>query len=855
MLQTLWENLEPGYPHLVLITGEAGIGKSRLAEEFLYWANQRGATVARTRSWAGEGRIAYAPVTNLLRSEVLRPQLARLNDIWLAQIARLLPEVREERQELPHPDPLQEEWQRQHFFDALVRAILIHNKPLILLFDDLQWCDQQTLEWLRFLLHSGDGKQLLVIGTARIEAIADNESLVATVRNLRQADQITEVELAPLDQSDVTLLANRMAGRPLEAELLAQLYRKAEGNPLFVIETVRAGIRAEGETHPGAAASPETKGSVPPKIQAVIQSRLAQLSPAAQELTAVAATIGRSFTVAVLAGAWRQDETSLIWGLDELWRRRIVREQGADAYDFSHDRIREVVYEQLSPTLRRMLHRHVAQAIEQLYSANLDELSGELGLHFERAGENEKALRYWLRAANHALDTHALGEALSDFERALLLAENPSLQADAYFGLARTHFALDALETALSNVAQAQRLLAAADPRSTKFFHLQAEIYFAQYEIDQAQLAALAMQQAAGAAGDQEALCQSLSLLGQICSARGDLDQEITLITRALHLCRQGQNRWREGRTLADLGWLQAQRAEFAAAVASAEQALAILETTDDRAGVAFTWNVLGRAHGGGGSYNAAFAAFRRSQEVATTINHKFLLAQVPNMLGWLHEQLCDYAGALALDQQGLEMAERWGKTPAAISARINMATDLLNLGDPQAALSQLLDVQRQIEQKSFGFHGWRWQLRLLYGEGLCRLALGQAEQACALARAGITLAKSTTSRKYVAFHQALLGMAQAQIGAAEDAISSLASAIEVADEIGYQPLRWEGRCHLAGIHAATGQPDQAQILLHRAEQIVDTIAGALTPPPLRSIFLSSAPVQAITQALQHPAT
>ena len=849
-LQSLWSRLAPGRPHLVLITGEAGVGKTHLAEEYLHWAHQRGATVVRTRSWSGEGRIAYAPVTGLLRSDVLRPQLAGLGDVWLAQIARLLPELREERPDLPYPQPLQEAWQRQQFFDALARAIMVRHEPLLLLFDDLQWCDGQTLEWLRFLLRSHYGKPLLIVGTARVEDIAEHEALAALRLSLRQADQLTELELLPLNQADATLLATQMAGRRLEPEIAERLYRKTEGNPLFIVEAVRAGVRADDAAHAGAWSLFDRADAMPPRVQAVIQARLAQLSPLAQELAGVAATIGRSFTFAVLARAVQQDEAALIRGLDELWRRRVVREQETDAYDFSHGSIREVVYDRLSPIQRRMLHRNIAQAIEEVYKGRLDEVCGELAVHFEHAGARPQAVAYRLRAGNHALDAYALEDALRHFTRALALADAPALQADAYLGLGRAQFARDELDTALTNISQAQSLVE-MDDRRARLYHLQAEIHFARYEVDRAESAALAAQQSAEAMGDQEIVCQSLSLLGQICSARGDLGKEVVLITRALTICRQTQNRWREGRTLADLGWLQAQRAEFAEAVVLAGQSLSILETTDDRAGVAFAWNVLGRAHGGCGNYAAAFAAFRHSREIAATIDHKFLLAQVPNMLGWLHRQLCDYGGALALDRQGVELAQRWEKTPAEISACINVALDLLHLDDPERAMAQLLQVQRQIERKAFGFHGWRWQLRLLHAQGLCRLALQEPEPACALAREGICLANATTSRKYVALNQALVATAQAQIGQTDEAIATLTSALELADEIGYQPLRWESRWRLAKLHAAAGHPDRSRPWLQQAVQIVHAIADGIDQTPLHVIFFTSPPVQAVIRAAE----
>ena len=151
-LKSAWYAASNGEPHFMLVTGEAGIGKSRLAEEFSLWASQQGAVTAKARSYAAEGQLSLAPVTNLLRSEGLRASLRRLDAIWLTEIMRLLPELLAEQPDLPHYEPVAEYGQRQRFFEALARAILSASQPVLLLIDDLQWCDQETLEWLHFLL-------------------------------------------------------------------------------------------------------------------------------------------------------------------------------------------------------------------------------------------------------------------------------------------------------------------------------------------------------------------------------------------------------------------------------------------------------------------------------------------------------------------------------------------------------------------------------------------------------------------------------------------------------------------------------------------------------------------------------
>lgn len=433
-LQAAWQKAVQGQPRLLVITGEAGIGKTRLAEELLFWANQQGMLNARTRSYAAQGELAYAPITELLRTPRLHARLAKLSDVWLVEAARLLPELLTEHPTLVTPGPLTESWQRQRFFEALARAVLMDEQPILLLFDDLQWCNAETLQWLHYLLHFAPRARLLLIGTLRSEEIDHTHPLCALQLDLSHSDQYTEVSLAPLSQDEVTALARQMSRTDLTAHEADQLYRATEGNPLFVVETLRAGTWIAGDDAPlvgvSQLASPTASRTLPPKIYAVLRTRLDQLSAHAQELVQVAATIGRSFTFDVLAAASNQDQALLLNSLDELWQRRIVREHGTNSYDFSHDRIREVAYSTMSQTRQRLLHQRVAAAMETLNANRLPEISGQLATHYAQAGQVEKAIAYYQQAAETARQIHAYEVAISHYRQALALVQQLPASAE-----------------------------------------------------------------------------------------------------------------------------------------------------------------------------------------------------------------------------------------------------------------------------------------------------------------------------------------------------------------------------------------------------------------------------------------
>lgn len=424
-LRAGWRRAAGGESVLGVVSGEAGIGKSRLCEELCDWVVQQGFAAAASRCYSAAGGLAYAPIVELLRSPAVTPGLRRLADPWLVELARLLPELLDQRPDLSPPAPLGDDSQRVRLLDALSNAVLAEGGPLLIAIDDLQWCDSETLDWLHYLLRSRPDAPLLVLASARSEELGPDHPAQPLLVATRTTGQAVELELEPLDPADTAVLAANVAGGELDDERQQLLHRETEGNPLFVVEWMRAGLIDDLPAAPEYEQEPSPR-ELPPRAHAVIEARLAQLTEDGQELASLAATVGRAFTFEVLAAASSRGEDQVVEALDELWERRIVREQGRDAYDFSHDKLREAAYLRAGSARRRILHRRVAQALERLYGADLDGVSGQLAAHYERAGWIERAIRFYARAAELAQSVYANERAIALFSKALeLLADEP----------------------------------------------------------------------------------------------------------------------------------------------------------------------------------------------------------------------------------------------------------------------------------------------------------------------------------------------------------------------------------------------------------------------------------------------
>jgi DNA-binding SARP family transcriptional activator/tetratricopeptide (TPR) repeat protein len=415
----------PGSARLVLISGEAGIGKSRLADELLAEVRHSGGVTALARCFAGERPLPLAPVSEWLRSDVCRRAVERLGPTWRAEVEHLVPELgggpppEVEPTEARNTEPLGDSWQRHRFFEGLVRAVLAIERPVALLLDDLQWCDLDTLTWLELCFRLGAEAPLLVVTTARSEEIYDNSDLVTTLGRLRAAGQVVDVPLGPLRENETAELARHLLGAGTATSSVTQLQALSGGFPLFVVEAAR------GQTRHGATAHLDALGS--PRVHAVLQGRLSQLTPGASALAGLAAAVGRDFSFDLLAAASDLDRDRVVDALDELWHRRIVVEHSGGTYDFSHDLLRAAAYDSIGPPQRHRLHRRLAHALERLNAGASDAVSAQIADQYDRAGDWAKAIPAYHRAAHSAARMFAHQESIRLSERALgLLADMPA---------------------------------------------------------------------------------------------------------------------------------------------------------------------------------------------------------------------------------------------------------------------------------------------------------------------------------------------------------------------------------------------------------------------------------------------
>jgi DNA-binding SARP family transcriptional activator/tetratricopeptide (TPR) repeat protein len=407
LLGQLWRNAAAGAPGLAVIRGGAGVGKSRVASEIATMAGLGGAVVVSSQCFGTSGRLALAPVADWLRHPVVLAASAALDAAWRGEVGRLVPAEGRGAGSRAMVDA----WQRHRFFEGLARALMAVGRPMLLVLDNMQWCDQETLAFITFFLSLAADAPVLVVGTRRDDAADDDPEMAAWTVRMRATGLLTELSLSPLDAAGTARLAEAISGWPPPPAEANLLHAATGGFPLYVVEAMRG--RAD------AGDSPLPAGD----LTAMLRKRLEQASASAREVAGLAAAVGRDFTLDLLTEASDLDADTVVGAVDELWRRRIMREY-RDGYDFSHDLLRETAYTLISPPKRWLLHRRVAQALELLHPDDADAVSAQLAEQYARGGRLARAAGYYRQAAEIAAARFAHAEAIRLHTEALSIVRD-----------------------------------------------------------------------------------------------------------------------------------------------------------------------------------------------------------------------------------------------------------------------------------------------------------------------------------------------------------------------------------------------------------------------------------------------
>ncbi len=763
-----------GRGKLVAVDGEEGIGKSRLVEELLWLTDGEPAReLLPNRDWtvlvgachASERGLPYHPFVDLLTAAVAGfASDVMLPDVWLAEVARLVPDLVEQRPDLPTPARLDPQQEARRLFEGAARFLGALPPPRLLVIEDLHWADEGSLRMLDYIAHHEALRSTLLVTTVRTEDV--HEHLLGVLRGLERQRILERIELGPLPvEATVQLLREVVRD---DVNLLGQqLHAETEGNPLFAVETIRS-LLESGELKLGA--PPRTGPTpLPESVQAAIRARLARLDPDAHELVRAAAVLGGDVDFDHARGVAGQDEERALAALERLLSTHLLREVTGDVgealYSFSHDKVRQVVYDDLSGARRRVQHR---RALDVLAAPAARSAPERLAYHAMRAQAWDQAVLWCEAAADSALAVFAYSSAANLYEQALDALERlaPSTENRAHGVRLRLRLAQVAFYVAPGRLGE----------------WLEPAERDAQVLGDATLLAYVQLAQAS-ALYIQGRFAEALPLLERI---RSTAESTSDTVLRAQFARVFGQ--------------LQALRGDYASAVPALHQAI---ESLREQPGIELTvaTEMLGATYAYMGDFDRALELIESAHARSESINDQAALAAGEGFLCAVYHMRGDWALAREHGQRAVSTARAAGSVVHEFVGLVYLGLPEAKLGDPEAGASTLRRAIG-IAQAARTWvllgraHGWLAEIEL---------DRGNTAEAQRLAQMGQELSTRYGYLFDAALCERAIGQAFAASGDAETAQEHLRAAADQFGAIGAAPELARTRTAMASILPARG--------------------------------------------------
>jgi serine/threonine protein kinase/tetratricopeptide (TPR) repeat protein len=796
-----WTRAKEGRRQLLLLAGEPGIGKTRLLLEFARTCADEHGTVLVGRC-DEETLVPYQPFVEALGwyarvcpDADLHAALAEAGGggelgpfiaDFLARVPGLVP-----------PTPMDAQGQRYRLFETVNALLGAASKafPILLIIDDLHWADKATLSLLRHIVRGSDPARLCIAGTYRESEFGPAHQLAELLADLRRERDVTRLSLTGLGPSQVGKLVETLASPDVSSMLAGTMTDNTGGNPFFVGEILRhlhetgalAELRGVG---PGQRAGRAL--GLPQGVREVISRRVSRLSEPCSRAMTLASVLGLEFDLDVLEDFGDFSEDELLDAVDEACRAQLIDEVPGRVgrHRFHHALIRDTLYGDLAASRRLRLHRRAGEVLERMTGGQTGPRLADLAHHFVHAapsGVADKAVDYAMRAGDRMADALAYEEAARFYDLALVALDSVpegtavgpqrvTLQrrlGRAFSNLGQWAQQKAALEKALTHLGTD-----AAEERCEILSEL-SQAYFWLFDIPALERVATEVLSLAERAGREDLAANSMGWLARCRHARGDTSPESIEADRVT-IARFGSAA-RISYSFGPLALYWVGRGT--AAVAVAAQAVQMAETSHD---TTFTMNALSHYAlnlAGVGRYGEALGVFARAQEFGRKYGVLPLLARATSISAGIPLALGDLDGAESIQCEARELAQRVNFTPSIISPCIDLLLIAARRGEP-GRVEKLFEETVAASQRTPGWHGWLWELRICQVRAELWLARGAWETARLEATECIRQSRTYRRQKYEALGLATRARALDRLGRTEEAIVDARLAVAVARKI-----------------------------------------------------------------------
>jgi tetratricopeptide (TPR) repeat protein len=783
-----WDQARVGHRRLLLLAGEPGIGKTRLAMEFARQCAVQQATVLAGRS-DEEALVPYQPFAEALTwyarvcpEQELRAILNGIDD--RGELGRIVVELTRRIPELRGLLKSGAEGERHRLFDAIdalfAAASSVH--PIVLVLDDVHWADQPTLLLLKHLMRSTRTAALCVVVTYRDSELRRTHPLAEILADLRRDESVTRLSLRGLTATDVQGLAPSITGQAVPTQLAEIVVEGAGGNPFFIGEVLRHWRETDALAH----SNDHINLGLPEGVKEVIGRRLSRLSEECNRALALAAIIGREFDIELLIALGDLPEDRVLDAIDEAVRAQLIAEvTGRSRLTFRHALIRETLYGELLSARRIRLHRRVAEAIEEQTRGRANPPLADLAYHYSQAasaGTADKAIEYAIRAGDRASELLAYEEAARMYDLALQSIEFGSgpdlvaLRVDLHIRRARAFGSLGQWAAEKDEALRALASIESSDlERRAELVLMVADASF--YLLDNAAVNRYAAEalDLAGKVNRNDLAADAMGWLGRSLQANGDLAAAIDMDNQAFALGtpRRGIALMHGPLTLYLAGQLleAAQQAKRAADAARAGR---------DTELTMYALSHYGLSLGAIGKYRDAARTFAEAREFGRKYGILPPLARAISMSGGFHVSVFDLDGAESIHTEARELARSLNFMPTIVSSGIDLLFVHLRRMDLARAQALLPEVEGQVAGTP-GWHEWLWKGRLKQVRAELALAGGNASAAFEHAQGAIEYWRGNGRIKYEALGHVTAARALRALGRTREAIAHARDALAVA--------------------------------------------------------------------------
>ncbi len=862
---------------VLLVEGEPGVGKTRLLESVAEDANWRGLGVLWGEGLQGDAARSYHPLSSALRGSVsgLRSEqlAAQVDPIWLSELSRLIPDFREWLPTLSPVAALEPSEEAGRMREAIARTVigLARATPQLLILDDFQWADDDTVAAVSHLAAVIADEPIVVCLSYRAHEARDRSAVWDGLRSIDALNRSSRLILDPLSREETSELIRVSSATRGEAEMVGRIHAETGGNPLFVLET----LRAMHEHNVAAAGSQSVVGEfpLPATVQELISRRLQSLGAADRAILEVFSVAGLEAEAEVMLVALDCPRPEFFEGLDLLVSRGILYERG-NRYRFRHEQVRRVALRELGPGQAGRWHRAIAAALEQLHPED----SESIAHHLVQAGLGRAAKPYAVLAAERAVAMRAYATAASHYQTALEVEElEDNERLNLLFGYEHVLDVLGRRDEQAGALADMEALVEGASDRRAAVLRRTAWHFAHTDRFQEAERAAQAALASDTEAEDRAGMADDRMALGTIGLWSGDLALAVEHLREGAELATSTQQQAHARRALGSaLSAVQ----EYEQAAVEAQTALELFGSADDARGEAEALGLLGIITMERGESDGAVDYYDRAVVLSRRIGYRHgeavNTANRGNALwfaGRISEALSSFAEAIELFRS---MGNRRGQALVQANAAsihhsvvgddvvageycrsaLEYFVEVNNEDGAAQVLCNLAEIERRAGRFDEAAHhirkglaaveraGNRWmEVQLLYAQSQLLLAMGKEAEAATAADRGLSICRDLGLSNFEGGLLSVVGLArlgQDDIAGAMAATSDAVRRLSPGTDQGYLvPFRRGLVLEAAGLIEDAGRAFlEAQVLL--AERLVDLpsdqLASALAIPEHRAI-------------------